>query len=374
MKSYFRLKTLAIILCIALAVTLLSGCAKDMVSVSVLESTSQPLNTISLDHAKPYLVIGEGNLANDDPNRSVALWFITSDDASGFEEYAQTATRAAIDLYSLYRNDFTEVLLIPQRSVKTTYAQAFYASDGKGAWGMTGSVPAVPKYWHVRVMDDPPYSTQELAILELWQEKQFDFPSQNHLSSLSYDEQALRHYIADTLQIPYSETQVRQLKTVEYDVPDKSLGEQVPLRMPLSEAALQTLTSPFGFTAAEKASISSLVNEVPVELSSQFAMKYETAEKVSRESRWMVFSSCRPYVQSDEYQELLEFCKEQGEVIWPLVLQQLDSENYYFAGGLILDISIPKYLYYFEDTTRQSNPQKLPDIFVYIRELLVLLQ
>ncbi len=352
-------------------------------TIRVIEETDQPMDSFRLDRAMPYLVVGEGNLASDDPSRSVALWFITSENASGFEEYAQTAIQAAIDLYSLYRNDFTDVLLIPQQSVKTTYAQAFYASDGKGAWGMTGSVPAVPKYWHARAMDDLPYNPQELAILELWQEKQFDFPSQNPLSSLSYDETGLRQYIADTLHIPYSETQVRQLKTAEYKVPEESLGEEVPLRMPLSEAALQALISPFECTAAEKASIEALVNKVPEEIKSQFAMKYAAAEEVSKDSRWMAFSSWRPYTQSSEYQQLLEFCQGEGQAVWPLLFQQLDSENPHFAGGLILDVTLPEYLYYFGESGRQNTTEMedqgdmlsgKPDLFAYTKELLALFQ
>ncbi len=334
---------------------------------------TQSLNSINPDHAKPYMVVGNGNLASDDPNRSVGLWFITSENASGFEEYAQTAIQAAIDLYSLYRNDFTEVLLIPQPSVTTPYAQAFYASDGKGAWGMTGSVPAVPKYWYARAMGDIPYNTQELTILELWQKKQVDFPNQDLLSSLSYDETALRQYISDTLNIPYSETQVRQLKTVEYKVPDESLEEEVPVvpvSMPPKVAALQALVIPVEFTAAEQVSISALVNDVPQELRNQFAIIYEAALEAAKDPHWGMFSSWRPYTQSSEYLQLLEFCQERGQAVWPLLFQQLDSEPPYFAGGLILDITIPEYLYYFEDTGASAKP----DMLVYIKELMALFQ
>lgn len=346
----------------------------------IISVISQSIETINLNHAKPYLVIGEGNLVNDNPNRSVALWYITSEEASSFEERAQTAIRAAIDLYSLYENTFTSVLLIPQDGIEIAYAQASFAIDGKGASGMTGSVPAESGYWKIRATDRT-LTEQELAIAELWFAKQQDFPQKNPLSSLSYDEQALRQYIADTLNISYDEAQMPHLEIREYEL-DQSLVDLTAFlaahRIPghsKTERALGSLRENGNLDNSEKAIVISLVNEVSEEIRNQFALKYEAAEEVASDSRWGMYSSWRPYRQSSEYQQLLEFCKGKGKVIWPIVLQQLDSETTYFAGGLILDITIPEYLYYFEDTARQSNLQNAePDIFAYIRELLVLLQ
>jgi hypothetical protein len=172
-----------------------------------------------LEYAKPYQVVGKGNLHNEDEQRTVGLWYVTSEEADSLEEYAQTALQATIDLYKKYEYTFTftAVMLVPRPGVTIWwYAEAFYAADGKGGAGMTGSAPAKPEYWNVRVMDDVPYNEQELAVLELWQDKQADFPSRNYLSSLSYDEKALRQYIADTLKISYEEAQPRYLKMVEY--------------------------------------------------------------------------------------------------------------------------------------------------------------
>jgi hypothetical protein len=163
-----------------------------------------------LEHARPYQVIKEGRLVNQDPNRTVGLWYIVSTEASGFEEYAWTAVRAVLDLYNQYRRDHTAVLLIPHPEVRVVYAHAGYSADGRGAAGMTGNAPAVPLYWKVRAMDDQPLTEMELEVTRLWQKKQQDFPNPNPASSLSYDEKALRQYIADTLNISYDETLVRQ--------------------------------------------------------------------------------------------------------------------------------------------------------------------
>ncbi len=198
---------------------LTTGCQNNSQGASILE------------HAKPYELVGRGFLANEDEQRTAGLWYITSEEADSLEEYAQTALQATIDLYKQHKYDFTAVSLIPRPEVTMWwYAEAGYAADGKGAAGMTGSAPAKPMYWKARVMDDSPYNEQELAVLELWQAKQQDFPSTDPWSSLSYDEKALRQYIADTLKISFEEAQPRYLKMVEYPVDEaiKSLIGEAP--------------------------------------------------------------------------------------------------------------------------------------------------
>jgi len=179
-------------------------------------------NTTELNHAKSYSVLGEGNIVNEKEDRAVGLWFIVSQDATGYEEYAETAIQTVRDLYRLYGRDFTAVDLIPNDKLEYAidYAQASYAADGKGALGMTGSAPAKEMYWRVRATDQP-LTEQELAIAELWFEKIPDFPSKNPLSSLSYDEIALRQYIADTLDIPISEVVFPEVSYRDYEYDER---------------------------------------------------------------------------------------------------------------------------------------------------------
>ncbi len=351
-------------------------------TINVIPEEVQPQDSSYLKHARPYRILSEGNLANEDPGRSVGLWFITSEEASGFEEYAQTAVQAVLDLYRLYGRDYTSVLLLPSDKLEyagLSYAQAKFAADGKGAAGMTGDAPAKEHYWKVRAADRE-LNERELAIAELWVAKQQDFPQPKLWSSLSYDEEALRHYIADTLNIPYGEVQMPGLEMQEYELNQLFVDETVSQAAsfipgnPRTEIALESLRETGNLGDSERAIVNSLVNDIPEELKSQFATAYGTAEKVSRDSRWMIYSSWRPYTQSDEYQQLLGFCREQ-EVVWLLLFQQLDSENPYFAGGLILDVTIPEYLYYFEESGRQSNMQEAkPDFSAYTKELVALLQ
>lgn len=199
-------KKVVMLLLVIMAPVLVSGCPSSS-------------SGIELPQAKAYRIVDEGNLASEKEDRTVGLWFIYSDDATGFEEYAQTAIQAARDLYHMYKRDFTSVMLIASDVVKVSYATASYAADGKGALGMTGAAPAVHWYWKVQAADRQ-LSRQELAIAELWSQKQADFPSKDPLSSSTYDVQALRHYVADTLRIPYADVQCPQLPMKEYEYHD----------------------------------------------------------------------------------------------------------------------------------------------------------
>lgn len=385
------IKKIVLILIVSSCLALLtSACTagdvtKSPASVSTTDSVTVSLDLVlptdantadevaaCLAHAKPYVVVGEGNLVNEEPTRSAALWFVTANDADGYEEYAQTALLAAIDLYLMYGNNFTSVLLIPNEEVEyaASYANASYAADGRGAWGMTGSAPAKPMYWHARAMDDVPYNVQELAVIALRQEKMFDFPNKDPLSSLSYDEPALRHYVAETLQIPYSETEVRQLNTRDYKVPEVPLEQTEEKHMPIMEESLDGWSTA-GFTAAELTSIETLADKIPNDLRVHLKSMYVDAETVSKDKQWMVFSSWRPYTQAYEYKQLLEFCTNEGTVVWPLLFQQLENDDSQFTAGLILDMTLPKYLYYFEKACREvADPQLvLPS---YFRQLLKL--
>ena len=200
-------KKVVVLLLVIMAPLLVSGCPSSS-------------SGIELPQARAYRIVGEGNLASEKEDRTVGLWFIYSDNATGFEEYAQTAIQAARDLYHMYKRDFTSVMLVASDVVKVPYATASYAADGKGALGMTGSAPAVQWYWKVQAADRQ-LTEQELAIAELWSEKQPDFPSKNPLSSSSYDVEALRQYIADALDIPYADVQLPELHMTEYEFDER---------------------------------------------------------------------------------------------------------------------------------------------------------
>lgn len=194
------------------------------ISCKTQETTPEPLvytTATEMSHAKPYAVLGEGNITNEAKDRTAGLWFIIAEKATTYEEYAETAIQAVRDLYRLHGRVSTSVLLIPNAELEyaLSYAHASYAADGKGALGMTGSAPAKEMYWRVYATDHP-CTEQELTIAELWWKKMPDFPSKNPISSLSYDKDALRQYVADTLGIPIAEVVFPEVsyRDYEYDV------------------------------------------------------------------------------------------------------------------------------------------------------------
>jgi hypothetical protein len=218
-------KVFALIAILAIGLLPVIGCQPPETENYTTQEEAQPQKYSDLEYALPYSIVSEGNLANEDPNRSVGLWLIISESASCFEEYAEPAIQAVRDLYSQYGRDFTAVLLIPSGKLEYAglfYAQANFAADGKGAAGMTGSAPAKPMYWRVYAADRE-LNELELSIAELWQAKQQDFPQHDVLSSMSYDAEALRHYIADELNIPYEEAQMPELVMHDYEVAGNSI-------------------------------------------------------------------------------------------------------------------------------------------------------
>jgi hypothetical protein len=174
------------------------------------ESASEPSSL-----ARPYTVIGRLNMAVTTDERSFGLWQITSG-AKTRGEWAQTAKQAALDLHKQYGADYTAVLLTPDEHItEIAYAQVGYAADGKGTLGLDGA-DLTSFEWDVRVVDRP-LTVEECAIADLWEQKSAAFPSADPLSSSSYDEDALREYIAETLNIDYERVKRPTLVPKKYE-------------------------------------------------------------------------------------------------------------------------------------------------------------
>lgn len=162
----------------------------------------------------PYTVVGRLDVATAAGERSIGCWQITCD-ATTQGEWAQTARQAALDLHEKHGTDYTGVLLTPSKDIREiVYAQVGYAADGKGTLGLDGA-DVVGYEWDVRVVDRS-LTDEELAIVELWEQKMPDFPSTDPLSSYSYDVDALRQYIAETLDIDLAQAQRPLLIPKEY--------------------------------------------------------------------------------------------------------------------------------------------------------------
>jgi len=191
-----------------------------LLSILLISSGCEKIGS-SLPLAKAYTVVGEHDKQLGVKNRKAKMWFITSG-ADGFKEFAQTSILAAYEIHKENKDiDLIQVILVPDKefvATSTYYAQASYATDKKGALGLSGVDLNAVTYskWFVKAAENP-LSAKELVIAKLWVTHQKDFPSSNMLSSLSYDREALRVFIADSLQIDISEVELPITMLRDYD-------------------------------------------------------------------------------------------------------------------------------------------------------------
>lgn len=189
-------------------------------AVLFLSSTSCEKIESQLPEAKPYTIVGSHDIALNIEKRTAKMWFITSE-ANTFEEFAQTSILAAYEIHKENKKiDLVEVLLLPGEEFVASglyYTQANYASDKKGALGLSGvDLSAVTfSKWFIRAADKP-MTEKELTISKLWVTNQRNFPSTDMLSSLGYDREALTQFIADTLQIDIAEVELPAIHRLDY--------------------------------------------------------------------------------------------------------------------------------------------------------------
>ncbi len=124
-----------------------------------------------LTQAKPYRVVGEHEITLNNDSRKANMWFITSD-AENFDEFAQTAILAAMDLHKQNKNyDLIHVILVPDKDLVATgsyYASAFYAVDKKGLQHVSGAdQQTMTKFkWLVRATENS-LTQKELEISKI---------------------------------------------------------------------------------------------------------------------------------------------------------------------------------------------------------------
>ena len=173
-----------------------------------------------LTKARPYEIVGEQESQLNKDDRKATMWFITSP-ANDYESFAQTAVKAAFDLHKKNKKiDLIQVFLIPDKVMvppSTTYAFAYYATDKKGLKYVSGADQnsIVDFQWLVRAAEQP-FTDLELQMAVLWHTYQQDFPSEDPLSSLSYNREKLVQFIANELDINPEEVYLPQLVLKDY--------------------------------------------------------------------------------------------------------------------------------------------------------------
>lgn len=125
------------------------------------EATKQQ-PSLDVSKAAPYRVLGKKTWSFMNAGRGTV--FIVAPGATGFEERAQTAMKAALDLGEQYGLDDTEVLLLSDEKLLergTQYARAVYRKDKARLTGQDT--------WTVSSSDDV-LTEKELAVARLWYE------------------------------------------------------------------------------------------------------------------------------------------------------------------------------------------------------------
>ena len=94
-----------------------------------------------------------------------------------------------------------------------------------------------------------------------------------------------------------------------------------------------------------------LKEKSPETIVSQFESMHEAWEETWSRPEIIIYSTARKYAESEEYYSLLAFCKPYGKAIWPLVMEKL-LQNYIFDACLLEDLTIPEYLFLFDESKR----------------------
>lgn len=122
------------------------------------------------------------------------------------------------------------------------------------------------------------------------------------------------------------------------------------------------------FTEAEKTKIEDLIEQLPQEVKQQFEGEFASFEAVLHDPIYSVISS--PYWTTTEpYQQLLQYCREQGEGVWPLIFQRLDQADTfesYCIGSLLVDMTQDEYGYILEAIRQESQHERYTEDSMYI--------
>jgi hypothetical protein len=89
----------------------------------------------------------------------------------------------------------------------------------------------------------------------------------------------------------------------------------------------------------DKLLISDLKNDINEEDINQFEIKYNKWKNTWRNPEVIAYSNPRKYAESNEYKELIEFCKSKNKIFWPLLIEKL-SEGDFFVINPIEDLTL----------------------------------
>jgi len=92
-------------------------------------------------------------------------------------------------------------------------------------------------------------------------------------------------------------------------------------------------------TAAEKNIVSNKINSLTINQQEKFDNKYMAWKQPWENPEIAIHSNPRMYAKSKEYKELIEYCKGQGKLVWPLIFDKFQQGDF-FTINVLEDLTL----------------------------------
>ncbi len=209
----------------------------------------------------------------------------------------------------------------------------------------------------------------------------------NYLSCLNkaaYEQNSTSHSVVFDILQPDTEytfdihadnaCELTSIKTVKFRTKGKNAsierGLTIPEKVELSED--------------EKVKQSKLIENIPEKVKQEFNTKYGAWKETWDDPNLIIYSDPRLFTQSKQYEEFLNYSKEQGKAIWPLLFQKYEQGDDLVKEALI-DLTYTEYGSLLDEIRQESAqerytaegayiaPSENANMMKYIKKLLALM-
>ena len=119
------------------------------------------------------------------------------------------------------------------------------------------------------------------------------------------------------------------------------------------------------FSQEEKDKLTELIGKLPVDIKQEYNTKYKAWKATWEALELSIHSDVSIYTKSQQYQELIEYCKNQGKAVWPLLFERFDQGNF-LAKLPILELTMLDYEELLDEIREESTKEKYTAEGVYI--------
>lgn len=100
--------------------------------------------------------------------------------------------------------------------------------------------------------------------------------------------------------------------------------------------------------------LSYFIEKIPVGIKDKFNKKYSAWKATWKKPQIAIYSNPRKYAESEEYNELLKYCKKMGKGIWPLFIKNFIDGDL-FVVNLYKDLTFKEYEKYLVEIRNESK-------------------